>query len=68
MAQTPTVEDLKTGVNGPRSTILTEAEEATIATFRRHRLLPLDACLHALKPSIPHLTRLEVPPENWTLT
>lgn len=25
--------------------------------FRRHSLLPLDDCLYALQPSIPHLTR-----------
>lgn len=25
--------------------------------FRRHRLLPLDDCLYAPQPSIPHLTR-----------
>ena len=24
--------------------------------FRRHTLLPLDDCLYALQPSIPHLT------------
>ena len=28
-----------------------------IVAFRRHSLLPLDDCLHALQPSIPHLTR-----------
>ena len=27
------------------------------APFRRHTLLPLDDCLYALQPSIPHLTR-----------
>lgn len=42
-----TVEDLKTGPREPRSTILTEAEEATIVAFRRHTLLPLDDCLYA---------------------
>ena len=52
-----TVEDLKTGPKDPRSTVLTEAEEATIVAFRRHTLLPLDDCLYALQPSIPHLTR-----------
>ena len=25
--------------------------------FRRHTLLPLDDCLYALQPTIPHLTR-----------
>ena len=52
-----TVEDLKTGSKEPRSTVLSEAEEATIVAFRRHTLLPLDDCLYALQPSIPHLTR-----------
>jgi hypothetical protein len=28
-----------------------------VAAFRRHTLLPLDDCLYALQPSIPHLTR-----------
>ena len=32
-----TVEDLKTGPREPRSTVLTEAEEATIVAFRRRR-------------------------------
>ena len=36
---------------------MTEAEEAAIIALRRHTLLPLDDCLYALQPSIPHLTR-----------
>ena len=52
-----TVEDMKTGPSEPRSTVLTEAEEAMVVAFRRHTLLPLDDCLYALQPSIPHLTR-----------
>ena len=52
-----TVEDMKTGPKEPRSTVLTEAEEAAIVAFRRHTLLPLDDCLYALQPSIPRLTR-----------
>lgn len=52
-----TVEDLKTGWKAPHSTTLTEAEEAMVVAFRRHTLLPLDDCLYALQPSIPHLTR-----------
>lgn len=52
-----TVEDMKTGLNEPRSTVLNEAEEAAVVAFRRHTLLPLDDCLYALQPSIPHLTR-----------
>lgn len=48
---------MKTGPSEPRSTVLTEAEEAAVVAFRRHMLLPLDDCLYALQPSIPHLTR-----------
>lgn len=36
-----TVEDLKTSPKEPRSTVLTEPEEAMIVAFRRHTLLPL---------------------------
>lgn len=50
-----TVEDMKTGPTEPRSTVPTEAEEAAVVAFRRHTLLPLDDCLYALQPSIPHL-------------
>lgn len=46
-----------TGPTEPRSTILTKAEEATIVAVRRHTLLPLDHCLYAPQPSIPHLMR-----------
>ena len=56
-----TVEDLKTGPKEPRSTVLTEEEEAAVVAFRRHTLLPLDDCLYALQPSIPHLTRSALP-------
>ena len=52
-----TLEDMKTGPKEPRSTTLSEAEEATVVAFRRHTLLPLDDCLYALQPPIPHLTR-----------
>ncbi len=55
-----TVEDMKTGPREPRSTVLTETEEAMIVAFRRHTLLPLDDCLYALQPTIPHLTRSPV--------
>ena len=57
-----TVEDLKVGPREPRSTVLTEAEEAMIVAFRRHTLLPLDDCLYALQPTIPHLTRSTLHP------
>jgi transposase InsO family protein len=51
------IEDRKTGPKNPRSTILSEVEEAAVVAFRRHTLLPLDDCLYALQPTIPHLTR-----------
>jgi len=51
------VEDRKTGPKRPQSTVLSEFEEAAIVAFRRHTLLPLDDCLYALQPTIPHLTR-----------
>ena len=37
--------------------MLSVEEEAVIVAFRRHTLLPLDDCLYALQPTIPHLTR-----------
>ncbi len=52
-----TVEDQKAGPRAPRSTVLSEQEEAMIVAFRRHTLLPLDDCLYALHSSIPNLTR-----------
>ena len=51
------VADLRTGPKEPRSTVLSTEEEAIIVAFRRHTLLPLDDCLYALQPTIPHLTR-----------
>jgi transposase InsO family protein len=41
----------RTEVDGPLE------EEAVVVAFRRHTLLPLDDCLYALQPTIPHLTR-----------
>src|SRR5215210_5430008 len=49
--------DLPTGPREPRSTALSIEEEAVVVAFRRHTLLPLDDCLYALQPTIPHLTR-----------
>jgi transposase InsO family protein len=49
--------DLPTGPKHPKSTVLTTEEEAMVIAFRRHTLLPLDDCLYALQPTIPHLTR-----------
>ena len=51
------VADLRTGPKELRSTVLTAEEEAVVVAFRRHTLLPLDDCLYALQPTIPHLTR-----------
>ncbi|MFP5445792.1 MAG: IS481 family transposase [Betaproteobacteria bacterium] len=53
----PTVTDKKTGPKAPRSTVLSVEEEAVVVAFRRYTLLPLDDCLYALQPTIPHLTR-----------
>ena len=51
------VADLPTGPKEPKSTVLSIEEEAIIVAFRKHTLLPLDDCLYALQPTIPHLTR-----------
>jgi len=51
------VADLPTGPKEARSTVLSVEEEAVIVAFRRYTLLPLDDCLYALQPTIPHLTR-----------
>ena len=55
--QRRTVADLPTGPKEAKSTVLSIEEEAIIVAFRRHTLLPLDDCLYALQPTIPHLTR-----------
>ncbi len=49
--------DAPMGPKQVRSTVLTPEEEAVVVAFRRHTLLPLDDCLYALQPTIPHLTR-----------
>jgi hypothetical protein len=41
----------------PRSTVLTEAEEAIIVEFRRRTLLPLNDVLGCLRETIPDLSR-----------
>jgi hypothetical protein len=51
------VADLPTGPRQARSTVLSAEEEAVVVAFRRYTLLPLDDCLYALQPTIPHLTR-----------
>jgi transposase InsO family protein len=52
-----TVADERMGPKQVRSTVLSIEEEAAVVAFRRHTLLPLDDCLYALQPTIPHLTR-----------
>lgn len=52
-----TTADRPTGLRAPHSTVLSVTEEAIVVAFRRHTLLPLDDCLYALQPTIPHLTR-----------
>ena len=51
------VADLPTGPKEAKFPVLTAGEEAIIVASRRHTLLPLDDCLHALQPVISHLTR-----------
>ena len=51
------VTDLPTGPKQPKSAVLSVEDEAIVVAFRRHTLLPLDDCLYALQPTIPHLTR-----------
>jgi transposase InsO family protein len=45
------------GPSRPRSSVLTEAEEAIVVEFRRRTLLPLDDVLGCLRESIPNLSR-----------
>ena len=52
-----TIADHPTGPREPKSTVLSVEDEAIVVAFRRHTLLPLDDCLYALQPTIPHLTR-----------
>src|SRR3954464_6665597 len=52
-----TVADERMGPKQVRSTVHSIEEEAMIVAFRRHTLLPLDDCLYALQPTLPHLTR-----------
>jgi hypothetical protein len=52
-----TTTDAPMGPKQPRSTVLSFEDEAVIVAFRRHTLLPLDDCLYALQPTLPHLTR-----------
>jgi transposase InsO family protein len=49
--------DAPMGPKRPRSTVLTEAEEAIVVEFRRRTLLPPDDVLGCLREAIPALTR-----------
>src|SRR3712207_4617921 len=49
--------DAPMGPRQPRSTVLTEAEEAIVVEFRRRTLLPLDDVLGCLRETIPTLSR-----------
>ena len=49
--------DHPTGPKQAKSTVLSIEEEAIIVAFRKETLLPLDDCLYALQPTIPHLSR-----------
>jgi transcriptional regulator with XRE-family HTH domain len=51
------VHDAPLGPKPCHSTVLTLAEEALVVAFRRHTRLPLDDCLDARQPTLPHLTR-----------
>jgi transposase InsO family protein len=52
-----TTVDQRMGPARPRSTVLTEAEEAIVVEFRRRTLLPLDDVLGCLRETIPKLSR-----------
>ena len=49
--------DAPMGPTRPRSSVLTEAEEAIVVEFRRRTLLPLDDVLGCLRETIPRLSR-----------
>src|SRR5215210_5952920 len=52
-----TTADQPMGPSRPRSTVLTEAEEAIVVEFRRRTLPPLDDVLGCLREAIPTLSR-----------
>jgi transposase InsO family protein len=52
-----TTADQPMGPSRPRSTVLSEVEEAIVVEFRRRTLLPLDDVLGGLRESIPKLSR-----------
>jgi hypothetical protein len=51
------VQDAPMGPKQPSSTVLNREDEALLIAFRKHTLLPLDACLYALQATLPHLPR-----------
>ena len=55
--QRTTTADQPMGPSRPRSTVLSEVEEAIVVEFRRRTLLPLDDVLGCLRETIPKLTR-----------
>jgi transposase InsO family protein len=52
-----TTADARMGPARPRSTVLTDTEEAIVVAFRRRTLLPLDDVLGCLRETIPKLSR-----------
>lgn len=52
-----TTTDRPMGPARPRSTVLSEAEEAVVVEFRRRTLLPLDDIIGCLRGTIPTLSR-----------
>jgi hypothetical protein len=50
------LDDAPMGAKERRSSVLSKEEEALVVAFRRHTMLPLDDCLYAVQPTIPHLT------------
>src|SRR5215217_3324025 len=55
--QRTTTADQPMGPRRPRSTVLTEAEEAIVVEFRRRTLPPLDDVLGRLREAVPKLSR-----------
>ena len=53
----PSTADARMGPSRPRSSVLTEAEEAVVVEFRRRTLLRLDDVLGCLRETIPGLSR-----------
>ena len=51
------VEDARLAPKHVHSRSFRADEEAVVVAFRRDMLLPLDDCLYALQPNIPHLTQ-----------